>query len=165
MSVRQLVYTSDAAPYLGPEDHLDILSSARSYNAVHDITGMLLHAASTFIQVLEGPSDEIEEVYLRISRDPRHTRPVILLDALTHQRDFECWMMGYRDAEGPAVDDDGDVVEMEFLTRVRNPSPVVKLLADFVRQHMDEREWDAMLTRSGSSSSTFQSKDVLYSTA
>ncbi len=39
-----------------------------------NLTGILLHVASTFFQVLEGPPETIDALYDAIVRDSRHTR-------------------------------------------------------------------------------------------
>lgn len=49
-----------------------ICEFSRRENAKRDLTGVLFHDATQFVQVLEGPLSRIEQVYDAISRDLRH---------------------------------------------------------------------------------------------
>ena len=72
-----------------------ILVAARRCNARDGITGALICRNDLYLQLLEGPSDEVESAYRRIRRDDRHvevrllTRHVVADDA----RLFGRWAM------------------------------------------------------------------------
>ncbi|WP_287188715.1 BLUF domain-containing protein [Rhodovulum sp.] len=78
MSTHYIVHVSQAARALRPHDLEDILEEARSYNARHGITGVLLFAEGegryrgSFMQLLEGDEAAIEALRKRIFSDPRH---------------------------------------------------------------------------------------------
>ena len=91
----QLVYISSAQiDDLGAEVD-QILDASRRNNAANSVTGMLLFAQGTFFQVLEGEEDDVRAVYRRISKDPRHSDVITLLDQDVSERQFAEWSMGW----------------------------------------------------------------------
>ena len=93
-SLWQLVYASAATPDFKPSDLDEILRAARRRNPVMGVTGMLLYVDSSFLQVLEGSDDQIDELYELIRADDRHTRTVLLLREPIEERSFADWTMG-----------------------------------------------------------------------
>ena len=75
---------------------LEIVELARANNAQLQISGMLLYADGSFIQVLEGDPQAIERLIRKIRRDTRHRGFLILLDRAIHERDFDGWSMGFQ---------------------------------------------------------------------
>lgn len=75
----------------------ELLCQARAYNQGHRLTGLLLYAAPTkeFVQVLEGPRDEVENLYQRIAQDPRHKHAFVLHEGPVASRMFPDWRMGF----------------------------------------------------------------------
>lgn len=90
----QLYYTSRAAP-LDDAALVALLDHARRRNAARGVTGALLHGDGRFLQVLEGPADEVHSLYARIARDPRHDACRLLWDRPVAHRDFAGWTMGF----------------------------------------------------------------------
>ncbi len=74
----------------------EILSVSARNNARADLTGMLLYAGGTFMQVLEGEEADVNATHLRIERDSRHTGLIVLEHAPIETRSFARWSMGYR---------------------------------------------------------------------
>ncbi len=91
----QLVYTSAAVSTFGTSDLDDVLRNARSNNARLEVTGMLLFESGSFFQSLEGTAEVVDELYERISLDPRHSKISLLLRSLIEERIFGDWTMGY----------------------------------------------------------------------
>ncbi|RYY19198.1 MAG: BLUF domain-containing protein [Cytophagaceae bacterium] len=85
---------------ISPEALAELLRQARTYNQNHRLTGLLLYAASTkeFVQVLEGPRDEVEAIYHKIAPDPRHKHAFVLHEGLAEYRMFPDWRMGFAHA-------------------------------------------------------------------
>ena len=71
-----------------------LLMSRRNNEAVH-VTGALLATESNFAQVLEGERADVETIYARISIDPRHKDPVLLLAGSLTAREFLQWSMAF----------------------------------------------------------------------
>jgi len=85
---------------MAPEALADLLRQARAYNQGHRLTGLLLYAALTkeFVQVLEGPRDEVELIYQKIAHDPRHKHAFVLHQGPSEYRMFPDWRMGFAHA-------------------------------------------------------------------
>ena len=89
------VYASKAADRM-TDEHLDaLLEKARASNAHQNITGVLLYAEDSFLQVLEGPRESLEKLSKKIMRDSRHCQLETLRFERKAKRDFPDWKMGY----------------------------------------------------------------------
>ncbi|MCL6485560.1 MAG: BLUF domain-containing protein, partial [Janthinobacterium lividum] len=74
----RLLYISRAAPTISDEQVQDILQCSRRNNPNTGITGILVHGGGLFMQVLEGPEQEVLRKYVKILDDPRHSAAEIL---------------------------------------------------------------------------------------
>jgi hypothetical protein len=92
-----IVYVSVATRPLARQELLALLSRSRDHNQRAAITGMLLHKADRFAQVLEGEETAVRRLYDTISRDDRHQRVAILEQGPVAHRDFPDWSMGFQD--------------------------------------------------------------------
>tara|TARA_R110000787_G_scaffold63679_11_gene144155 strand:+ start:257264 stop:257707 length:444 start_codon:yes stop_codon:yes gene_type:complete len=96
MSVRQVLYTSQAVNFTSAEECKDILHTSHTNNPRNDITGFLLALDNgTFLQILEGPHDAVAHSLQRISSDPRHSGLTIIYDEEADERAFAEWSMGF----------------------------------------------------------------------
>jgi hypothetical protein len=102
MALSQLIYVSSATRPLTGDDIRTLLESSVRHNSTNDVTGMLLYASGSFLQVLEGDEAAIDEVFTRISADDRHHNIVVIARERVAARDFGSWSMGFR---GVNVDD------------------------------------------------------------
>jgi hypothetical protein len=102
LSMLQLVYVSSAITPFNDDALRVLLANARAANAANGVTGMLLHQAGAFLQVLEGEGLVVDQLYERISRDPRHAHIVLLTRGEIAQRNFADWSMGFVDVRGTA---------------------------------------------------------------
>ncbi len=84
----RLIYVSSASRPLSAHDLDEILAASQQHNAEADVTGALLHAGGTFMQVLEGPSESVAATYRRIETDPRHHVHTVLLRDPIGSRQF-----------------------------------------------------------------------------
>jgi hypothetical protein len=91
----QIIYVSTANPALGPVDAVPILAVSRERNLRDSITGLLYSDGKRFMQVIEGPPDEITACMLRISRDLRHRSIVQLVHRPIDDRAFGDWAMAH----------------------------------------------------------------------
>lgn len=97
MGVHQLVYISAADRQLSDAQLADILAKARANNARLSVTGVLVHDAGSFFQVLEGPPGRVEAVFRKIEADPRHRRILVLARRDVARPSFADWSMGFAD--------------------------------------------------------------------
>lgn len=103
MELRQVIYTSFATKEMDSRQLLDLLHEARGFNTVDNITGLLIHSDSHFMQVIEGDHENIEDLLHRLQSDPRHTDFHIVSDKRVHERLFPNWAMGCADFDDPVL--------------------------------------------------------------
>ena len=72
-----------------------ILTTARSNNPVHGITGVLFQGQGMYLQVLEGERSAVNRLYARILADKRHTDAEILFMKEIAGRRFKNWSMAH----------------------------------------------------------------------
>ncbi len=99
VEVQQLIWVSAAVRPFSPDDLGRLLKRSRAGNQVRGITGILLYHKESFLQLMEGPSSEVEFVFEnRIRKDPRHADITVLLRRTVVERSFPDWSMGFIDS-------------------------------------------------------------------
>lgn len=96
MGMIRVIYVSTAVGELTPSDIESILDASARNNGAAGVTGMLLFAGGTFMQVLEGEQAAVEQTYERIGRDPRHCNLFEMSREDVSEREFARWHMGFR---------------------------------------------------------------------
>jgi hypothetical protein len=89
------IYSSAATHAFSPAELAELLKKAREFNALHDLTGMLLYTEGSFFQVLEGPVEVIATLYAKIEKDKRHEQITKIIVEPIHKRSFAKWTMGF----------------------------------------------------------------------
>ena len=105
--VYSLAYASEASAELTVPDLLELLRRSREKNAALGVTGILLYRYGTFLQLLEGPRERVDELYATISDDPRHHAVSTVLVEDRPERRFPDWKMGFGDVDGDFGDVEG----------------------------------------------------------
>ncbi|OWP65093.1 hypothetical protein CDA63_01690 [Hymenobacter amundsenii] len=100
----RLVYHSQAVESFTPEALDMLLRRARSRNAQHRISGLLLYSEGRFLQVIEGPGPALDRLYSLIEADPRHCEVRTLAYEPLTTRAFPDWRMGYLPVEAAALE-------------------------------------------------------------
>ena len=92
MNLMQLVYCSQPFGY-----SLEILSAilvaSRAKNRKYDITGALICRSDIFLQLLEGPEQQVKNTYDAIQNDDRHVNVYNLINRPVEKRLFPAWAM------------------------------------------------------------------------
>ena len=94
-----IVYVSSAARELSQQDLDNILQQARVLNRAAGLTGVLLHCNGNFMQLLEGPSEQIQDTFQRIKRSALHHQIIELLSEPLEARQFSDWDMAFTQAK------------------------------------------------------------------
>ena len=102
-----LIYISTSVNLMNTEELTEILTISRKKNFENNITGMLLYAEGTFIQVLEGIEEDVKATYHTITNDKRHKNLIKLVNAPLAKRVFPEWSMGF------AVIDSSKMIELQ----------------------------------------------------
>jgi len=102
-----IVYCSQATQYMDKESIDRIITTSRHNNPRLGITGLLTFGSGFFFQWLEGPEDNVTNLFKTISTDPRH-RNVVLL---TQENEFRERIFPNWDMELVKAQDIGTVLE------------------------------------------------------
>ena len=91
----ELVYSSDTPEAMDAEAVQALLDHAREKNARMQVTGLLCYDGRSFLQIIEGESAVILDLFHAIQNDARHTNIQILHDGEIDKRAFDDWKMAY----------------------------------------------------------------------
>ncbi|MGJ8583939.1 MAG: BLUF domain-containing protein [Marinosulfonomonas sp.] len=103
--MKYIVYVSQAAKAFSTDDLAGLLTHSRERNSADGVTGLLVYRYNTdfkrgnFLQVLEGTDDALDDVWRRISGDPRHHTIIVLDEGESETRMFGDWSMGFRNVD------------------------------------------------------------------
>jgi hypothetical protein len=92
-----LVYMSLEAEPMSRDALMGLLEKARAKNERLGITGLLVHKAGHFLQVLEGQRGTVESLMAVIAADARHRDVVVLVRETGGARHFGDWSMALAD--------------------------------------------------------------------
>jgi hypothetical protein len=93
----RLLYVSRAKAGVDISAMPTILQQSRQNNPDLGITGILCYSGDIYLQVLEGGRANVNSLYNKIAKDPRHTDVVILDYEEVSERCFASWTMGQVD--------------------------------------------------------------------
>lgn len=103
--MKHIIYVSQAAKAFSKDDLAGLLSHSRTRNSADGITGLLIYRYNddfrrgNFLQVLEGTGEALDDVWRRISGDPRHHTVIVLEEGESDERMFGDWSMGFRNVD------------------------------------------------------------------
>ncbi len=132
--MRYIIYISAAYKLMDEDELMDILTISRINNARKSITGILLYGEGTFIQVLEGDQNDLEQTYAKISCDNRHKGLIKIADAELNARNFPGWSMGFRSLNASMLSELEGFTDLSGTGFLNNADPhtAIKLLKTFV---------------------------------
>lgn len=91
----RLVYASSAVSAPDETELRELLAISRDHNVATNVTGLLIYAERSFMQMIEGPHAAIADTYGRITKDSRHRGIRLLLRTDIGARMFPRWAMGF----------------------------------------------------------------------
>ncbi len=91
----RLTYASTATDGVDLNEFKRILLQAQTNNQRRDLTGMLAFNSKIFLQALEGSRDQVNELYAKLIRDPRHHTVTVLGYKEIEERHWANWSMGF----------------------------------------------------------------------
>jgi hypothetical protein len=77
------------------DDLQELLDHSRRKNAANGITGALIYAEGTFLQILEGDKFLLQDLMTKIRRDVRHESVFVLRESEVPKAMFSSWKMAY----------------------------------------------------------------------
>jgi len=135
----QILYISSAKDPMSTQELLGLLQECRENNAGNGVTGMLLYANATFLQVLEGDEKVVDNLFNTIRKDPRHTNLQMLHRISVQRRQYSEWSMGFKqisDRELQQVEGLRDFSKKDFNTEylAQHTTVVDSLMNHFRRE-------------------------------
>ena len=130
--VHSLVYVSASDRRLTGVDLQRLLEQSRRHNGAHQLTGLLLYRAGTFLQFLEGGEADVEDLFSSIEVDERHHDVVLVRRATRPHRQFSSWTMAYGDVDLSST----KPVQVE-MRAPNGPAPQTADEAAFVRELLE----------------------------
>ena len=76
--LKRIHYISSFTGEMSDNEIEVIASQAAKKNAEHDITGVLMAKGGLFFQIIEGPEENIDKLFINILKDPRHKKIITL---------------------------------------------------------------------------------------
>lgn len=107
----QLLYCSKPTSKFNISDVDDILAKCNKNNTARDVTGFLVFDGETFLQLLEGPPDSLQQILEKIKADSRHENIRVLVHEYTGSRHFGAWFMAYESIAGETAHFGGTVTK------------------------------------------------------
>lgn len=92
----ELIYISIAEDGLSSLDIKAILETSKKNNADHNITGLLCYDGQRFLQIIEGPKQNIKDLYLKMAHDRRHANIELIHFENIEARVFTRWQMAFK---------------------------------------------------------------------
>ena len=103
--MKHIVYVSQATKAFSTDELAKLLEHSRDHNLDYEITGLLVYRYNddyergNFLQVLEGSQEALDDVWNRISNDPKHHTIIVLEEGAQDARMFGDWSMGFRNVD------------------------------------------------------------------
>lgn len=89
----RIIYRSEPTNPLNWEKVREILVQSEHNNEEQDITGILLATEHSFLQVIEGKYETVNQLFMKIVADPRHKNIQLISFDLIDSRLFSGWGM------------------------------------------------------------------------
>ncbi|WP_440876268.1 BLUF domain-containing protein [Thalassotalea sp. PLHSN55] len=131
-----LIYVSAATKIMDKDSLLELLEQARERNKAQQVTGMLLYANYSFLQVLEGDAKDVDEIYQAIVKDNRNAGNTVVQRKEINKRSFANWSMAFKALSQAEIDKlEGfseflmNKTDAEYLTQ--SATGIAKLLNSF----------------------------------
>jgi len=134
-----IVYLSTANWLMGEGELESILEVSRQNNKDNDITGVLIYADGSIIQLLEGEKDIVMSTYRKIHLDPRHSGIIKLKEGVLTERNFPQWSMGFESVS--KINNLADFAELEGKEIVTSQDynskhPAIIILKSFLKNNV-----------------------------
>ena len=92
VDLKRVIYVSEKTD-TSDASLAQIIDSSTKNNLETGVTGCLLSGSNSFLQLLEGPRQRIDRLYVTINADSRHKKVVMLTDEDIDERLFSSWSM------------------------------------------------------------------------
>lgn len=92
IKIKRVIYISEHKDYSN-QNLKNIIETSQKNNPSRDVTGCLISGTNTYLQLLEGPDNSVDELYTKIKTDNRHENIEKLVEEDVETRLFKSWSM------------------------------------------------------------------------
>ncbi|MDC0476682.1 BLUF domain-containing protein [Alphaproteobacteria bacterium] len=92
VDLKRVIYVSEKTDF-SDASLANIIASSTKNNPETGVTGCLLSGSNSFLQLIEGPRQTIDRLYVTINADSRHKNVLMLKDEDIDERLFASWSM------------------------------------------------------------------------
>ena len=139
--VYSIIYKSKSKNSFHIDEIRKMLSKAKRFNKVNNITGIILYYKHQFIQLIEGDKKSIESLYKDIQADKRHFDVETIISTTSKQSLWTEWSMAFYDFSDTT--DQSDYLRLlleasfEDINSKQKDSMVLKTLREYTSQILD----------------------------
>ena len=139
--VYSIIYKSKSKKSFHIDEIRKMLSKAKRFNKVNNITGIILYYKQQFIQLIEGDKKSIESLYKDIQADKRHFDVETIISTTSKQSLWTEWSMAFYDFSDTT--DQSDYLRLlleasfEDVNSKQKDSMVLKILREYTSQILD----------------------------
>ena len=133
--LKTICYISDSRINNSLTDFNNLTLTAKSNNAKNNITGILVYKNNNFLQVFEGQSNTVDDIFSKIRVDDRHSNIFKIIDTTIDERIFEEYNFGFT-----VVSDRSALKNLsDYLTWLRNAdnmiaNEIATMVENFINQ-------------------------------
>ncbi len=110
--IERVMYLSKGRRSISQQELLDMCSEFAAKNSKVGVTGVLIRIGNYFVQIIEGPREQILELLGKIKRDPRHSDLTVITQHADNKRVFAQWSMNAIDLDSQYYVNLNSVVEL-----------------------------------------------------
>jgi len=100
----RLIYSGSLVQHPKEDQVSEFLASARQHNQRKGICGVLVLMERDFLQVIEGPDDEVDGLFEQLLSETRRYSLILLSRQRIRQPIFGAWSLGFIKAESNRAD-------------------------------------------------------------
>lgn len=120
----------------------NILKIAVERNSNLNVTGALLYSGGYFVQVLEGPEENVEEIFESIQNDIRHCDVSVINNGYLQKRSFSTWSMALAGVNNDLLPEvEGILNTPKEIQSSSKGATTVQLLSGLVKRYEEEKIW------------------------
>jgi hypothetical protein len=136
--VLSIAYVSSAAEAMSDEEIAAILVVSRANNVRLGLTGALLYYRGRFVQILEGPEEQVGDRFRKIGLDPRHRNIHVVSREFIEERQFPEWTMGFRTLSEEAMkqlDGFNEIFGRAGQVRIEGADPAAQMFLEWLGEY------------------------------
>ncbi|KJD32790.1 hypothetical protein PW52_15030 [Tamlana sedimentorum] len=132
--LKTICYKSIVRDTLSILDTEQLFLETKKNNDKHNISGVLIKRGDVFFQILEGPEDHLNQLYLKIIKDRRHSNIEELLNTSITALSFSNFEFGYS-----IIQETSSLFDLQnYLVKIESSNANISLFLQNIESFLDE---------------------------